>query len=105
MSGGMTQVGGRKLSQGSRLRACYTEGMPHGPENLVYRRESAPTQRRHHRPRRSREDDASGRPAASERHVPGQRAGGRARDRQTDLERERGITILAKNTAVHYKTS
>ena len=37
------------------------------------------------------------------RHLPREREGRRARDGHNDLEKERGITILAKNCAVEWK--
>ena len=42
------------------------------------RGQSTTAQRRHHRPRRPRQDHAGRRPAAPERHLPVERAGGRA---------------------------
>jgi hypothetical protein len=60
-------------------------------------------QHRHHRPRRPRQDDAGRLPAAPKRPVPRQPAQGDCILDSNDLERERGITILAKNIALHYK--
>ena len=51
-------------------------------KNTSYRRQPAPPQRRHHRARRSRQDHARRCAAAPERHLPRQRARGRARDGQ-----------------------
>ena len=63
--------------------------------------QSEPPKRRHHRPRRSRQNHARRCDAAPERRVPrNERVAERAMD-SNELERERGITILAKNTAVH----
>src|SRR3954451_2203548 len=111
MSGGMTQVGGRKLSQGSGLKAhgsriglkaCYTGEMPTAQKSSsmvanALRRNVAIIAHVDHG--KTTLVDAllhqSGMFRANERVAE------RAMD-NTDLERERGITILAKNTAVHY---
>jgi translation elongation factor EF-G len=56
--------------------------------------------RRHHRPRRPRQNDAGRRHAQAKRRLPrGPAVATRVLD-SNPLERERGITILAKNTAV-----
>ena len=48
-------------------------------------------------------EDNAGRPDAEAIwRVPRKPAGGRARDDSGDIERERGITILAKNAATYY---
>ena len=61
-------------------------------------------QYRHHRPRRPRQDDAGRLPACA-RAASSATASCRATASSTrnDLERERGITILAKNIALPYK--
>jgi small GTP-binding protein len=58
------------------------------------------SQHRHHRPRRPRQDHPGGRPAAQAHTFrENQQVAERVMD-SNDLERERGITILAKNTAI-----
>ena len=62
-----------------------------------------PPQYRHHRPRRSRKDDAGRRDAVAVRCLrENQDVAERVMD-SMDLEREKGITILAKNTSVRYR--
>ena len=56
-----------------------------------------------HRPRRPRQDDAGRLPAAPERPVPRQPAAGGVHSGLQPLERERGITILAKNISLPYR--
>ena len=51
-------------------------------DEVPARRQPAPPQHRHHRPRRPRQDHAGRRPAPPERHLPRQRARGRARHGQ-----------------------
>jgi pseudouridylate synthase len=65
--------------------------------------EAGRPQHRHHRPRRPRQDHA-GRPAAAVHHVfrENQQVAERVLD-SNDQERERGITILAKNISIRYR--
>ena len=61
-----------------------------------------PPQRRHRRPRRPRQDHPRRRDAPPDRHVPLERSRRRPRHGLGDLEREKGITILAKQTTVDH---